>query len=132
MKKLLIVGLVFLSGCSTLMESYLMKYDPNEYAQITSIRTNAGAGKLTCENESVAKENADQIFKETVMFKNYVQYLPHNSKVILASTYLNNIAQGLTTQYQKAKVSAVFCKLKFESIERSAEAMQQTIGAKPR
>lgn len=132
MKKLLIVGLIFLSGCSTLMESYLMKYDPNEYAQITSIRTNAGAGKLNCENEVVAKESADQIFKETVMFKNYVQYLPHNSKVILASTELNNIAQGLTTQYQKGKVSAVFCKLKFESIERSAEAMQQTIGAKPR
>ena len=132
MKKLVLISVFMLSGCSTLLEAYLMKYDPNEYAQITGIRTAAGQGKTTCDNEIAAKEHADQIAKQTVMFKNYVQYLPHNSKVISASSELNNIAQGLTTQYQKGKVSIMFCKIKFESIEKSAETMQQTIGAKPR
>ena len=132
MKKLLIISVLMLSGCSTLLESYLMKYDPNEYEKITNIRTSAGINKTTCDNDVVSIENAEQIAKQTTVFKNYVQYLPHNSKVIASSSELDNIAQGLAAQYQKGKVSAVFCKIKFESIEKSAETMQQTIGAKPR
>ena len=132
MKKLLIISVLMLSGCSTMLESYLMKYDSNEYAQIAGIRTSASLSKTTCENEILSKEHADQIARQTIMFKNYVQYLPHNSKVISASTDLDSMAQGLFNQYQKGKVSPVFCKIKFENIEKSAETMQQTIGAKPR
>jgi hypothetical protein len=132
MKKLLIISVLMLSGCSTMLESYLMKYDSNEYAQIAGIRTSASLSKTTCENEILSKEHADQIARQTIMFKNYVQYLPHNSKVISASTDLDGMAQGLFNQYQKGKVSPVFCKIKFENIEKSAETMQQTIGAKPR
>jgi hypothetical protein len=132
MKKLLVISVLMLTGCSTMLESYLMKYDTNEYAQIAGIRTTASLSKATCENETVSKEHADQIAKQTIMFKNYVQYLPHNSKVIAASTELDSMAQGLSAQYQKGKVSVVFCKVKFETIEKSAETMQKTIGDKPR
>lgn len=132
MNKLLIISVLLLAGCDTLKESYLMKYDNNEYEQIASIRTTANLSKSTCDNEVVAKERAEQIAKQTVMFKNYAQYLPYNSKVISASTELDNMAQGLTSQYQKGKVSPMFCKIKFEGIEKSAESMQKTIGAKPR
>ena len=132
MKKLLLISVLALSGCGTMMESYLMKYDPNEYEQITNIRTTAGFSKTTCDNEVVAKDRAEQLAKQTTLFKNYAQYLPHNSKVISASADLDSMAQGLTAQYQKGKVSPIFCKVKFEGIEKSAEIMQQTIGAKPR
>ena len=133
MRHILTVGiLISLTGCSTLMDAYLMKYDPNEYQQISDIRTTAFYGKASCENADQAKQQAEVLSKKTYTFKNYVEYLPHNDKVISASGELDKIAQGLTLQYQKGSVSNAFCKIKFDSIEKSAEVMQKTIGAKPR
>ena len=55
------------------------------------------------------------------------------TKVKKASVDLNAIAQGLAKQYAtNNNVSPVFCKIKYETIEHSAETMQKTIGAKPR
>jgi len=133
MKKLILIfSILSLTGCSTLLESYLMKYDPNEYQQITQIRTNASFSKSQCDNTERSKANAESLSKDSTAFKNYVQYLPHNSKVISASIDLDKIVQGLNDQYNKGSVSAPFCKIKFDIIEKSAETMQKTIGAKPK
>jgi hypothetical protein len=133
MKKILIVALLFLSGCSTLMDAYLMKYDTNEYQQISDIRSSAYYGKLSCDNIDESKDSAISIAKKTLVFKQFVQYIPHNDKVINSSIELDKMAQGLKDQYEKSnKVSAVFCKLKFDAIEKSAEIMQKNIGAKPK
>jgi len=46
---------------------------------------------------------------------------------------LNEIAQGLVTQYNISnKVSPIFCKLKFEGIEHSANTIQHVLGGRPR
>lgn len=137
MKKItLLLSVIALTGCSTfadLKEAYLMKYDSNEYLQISDIRTDAYYAKQSCANYEEAKRQADSISRKTLTFKNFVEHLPNNSKVITASVNLDGIAQGLKDQYQKNdKVSAVFCKIKFESIETSAETMQKTIGVKPK
>ncbi len=121
-----------LSGCGILLESYLMKYDANEYKLITNIRTLASDHKQHCANQDISKVNAKDMSLQTTNFKNYSQYLPHNSKVIAASQELDKISQGLNAQYQKGSVSPAFCKIKFESIEKSAETMQKIIGDKPR
>jgi hypothetical protein len=137
MKKLILLSLIVtLTGCASfadLKEAYLMKYDSNEYYQISDIRTSAYYAKQTCNSYEESKQQADVISKKTLSFKNFVEYLPNNSKVITASISLDGIAQGLKDQYQKNnKVSAVFCKIKFESIETSAETMQKSIGVKPK
>jgi hypothetical protein len=137
MKKLILLSLIVtLTGCASfadLKEAYLMKYDSNEYYQISDIRTSAYYAKQNCSNHDESKQQAGIISKKTLAFKNFVEHLPNNSKVITASVNLDGIAQGLKDQYQKNdKVSAVFCKIKFESIETSAETMQRTIGAKPK
>lgn len=136
MKKLTLLAFIFLlNGCSTfnsLLDAYLMKYDPNEYQQISDIRSTAHYAKSSCDNAEQSKLQADVLAKKTYTFANYVQYTPHNDKVIAASTELDKIAQGLVTQYQKGPVSPIFCKIKFNSVEESAELMQKTIGAKPR
>lgn len=129
---LTIFATLLLSGCGTLLESYLMKYDVNEYKLITDIRTLAGEHKNHCSNQELSKINAKDMSLQTTNFKNYSQYLPHNTKVIAASQELDKIAQGLTAQYQKGSVSPAFCKIKFESIEKSSETMQKIIGDKPR
>lgn len=136
MKKiLLILSVSILSGCSTfkdLSDAYLMKYDPNEYQLITDIRSTASLSKTHCDNADISNANSVEISKKTYHFKNFAQHLPHNDKVVSASSELDKIAQGLTLQYKKGNVSPIFCKLKFENIEKSAEEMQKTIGAKPR
>ena len=135
MKKLLLVLALSLAGCSTietLKESYFMKYDPNEYAQITSIRTNAQLYIASCDKPDESKLNAQGLSKQTILFKNQTEFLPYNTKVIASAGELDAMAQGLLTQYQKGPVSPVFCKIKFESIAKSAEIIQKTVGAKPR
>ena len=129
---LILIPIIALTGCSTLIDAYLMKYDPNEYQQITQIRSSASFSKEQCDNVEKSKNNAELLAKETTTFKNYAQYLPHNNKVISASVDLDKIAQGLKEQYNKGNVSSAFCKIKFDIIEKSAETMQKTIGAKPR
>jgi hypothetical protein len=137
MKKLILLSsMVILSGCASfadLKEAYLMKYDSNEYLQIANIRTDAYYAKQTCSDYEESKRQANNIARKTLTFKNYAEHLPNNSKVVSASVNLDGIAQGLKDQYQKNdKVSTVFCKIKFESIETSAETMQKTIGVKPK
>jgi hypothetical protein len=137
MKKLLIASVILLlSGCATfdtLVDSFLMKYDSSEYQQIADIRTTAGLAKNSCDNFDASKQQADVISKKTIGFKNHTQYLPHNDKVIKSAVDLDKMAQGLKDQYAKSdKVSAAFCKIKFETIEKSAETIQKVVGDKPR
>jgi hypothetical protein len=133
MKKLLLtLALVSLTGCSTIQEAFLMKYDSNEYAQISAIRTTAELSKESCDKVEEAKLNATTLAHQTALFKNHTEFLPYNTKVIAAAGELDKIAVGLVTQYQKGPVSPAFCKIKFGSIAQSAETMQKTIGAKPR
>lgn len=134
-----IIALVIVSalaGCSTintLVESYLMKYDTNEYNLITDIRTTAKLSKTSCADNEQSIKNAQLLSNKSVNFVNYVEYLPHNNKVKASSIELNQMIQGLNDRYKKAdKVSITFCNIKFESIEHNAETMQKIIGAKPR
>jgi hypothetical protein len=109
-----------------------MKYDPNEYQQISDIRTHASYYKNSCDNELMSITNAVALATETARFKNYTQYLPHNDKTANSAVELDKIAQGLDTQYRNAKVSPAFCKIKFGMVEKSAEDIQKIVGNKPR
>jgi uncharacterized protein YceK len=132
MKKLLIILALSLTGCSTVMDSLFMKYDPNEYAQIADIRTTAEYSKESCTDPQESQIKANQLARQTALFKNHTQYLPRNDKVIAAATELDDMAQGLVVQYQKGPVGPAFCKIKYDSIKKSAELIQKTVGAKPR
>jgi hypothetical protein len=124
--------LILLSGCAA-VDAFLMKYDPNEYQQIADIRTTAYLSKGSCDSPAQAKLQAETLANKTLTFKQFVQYLPRNDKVIAASVDLDKIAQGLKDQYTKSdKVSPAFCKIKFQSVETSAESMQKIIGDKPK
>ena len=133
MKKFVLVcAVALLSGC-TLLDAYLMKYDSNEYQQISDIRTTASIAKTQCDNPLISESNATVISNKTLAFVQFTQYQPHNDKVKAASVELDKMAQGLKDQYSKSsKVSPVFCKLKFGGIESSAETIQRVVGDKPR
>lgn len=133
MKKFILASAVtLLSGC-TLLDAYLMKYDPNEYQQISNIRTTASIAKTQCDNPQLSNANAVTISNKTLEFVQFAQYVPRNDKVKAASIELDKMAQGLKDQYAKSdKVSPTFCKIKFGGIESSAETIQRVVGDKPR
>lgn len=130
---LLILALITpLSGC-VLLDAYLMtKYDPNEYKLITDIRSQAHKYKEECPNAEQSKANAKHIQGQTELFMMYSEHIPRNKDVQAASNELNEIAKDLNDRYNKAAVSAIFCKLKFDNIENSAKRMQSIIGSRPR
>jgi hypothetical protein len=133
MKKLLAgIAITLLSGCSILDAYLLTHYDPNEYKIITDIRAEAQLFKAQCDDAELSKANAVKIANDTQLFVLYSEHVPRNENVISASKDLHTIAQGLADQYSKAKVSPAFCKIKFASIETSADKMQTTIGSRPR
>lgn len=133
MKKiLLVVSLIALQGC-TLVDAYLMtKYDPNEYQLITYIRSEAQQFKTQCDDANVSKFNSMKTALDTQLFVLYSEHIPRNENLIAASKALDTIAQGLANQYKNDKVSPTFCKIKFDSIEVSADKLQKVIGGRPR
>jgi len=133
MKKLLLLPLMLLSGC-TVIDAYLMThYDPNEYKLITDIRAEAQLAKSQCDDPAASKANAVKVANDTQLFVLYSEHVPRNEQVISASKDLHTIAQGLADQYAKFdKVSPGFCKIKFTSVESNADTMQTIIGKRPR
>jgi hypothetical protein len=134
MKRLLIaLSVLALNGCA-LYDAYMMTgFDSNEYRIIAEIRTEAGAYKTSCNNPLMSATNSTAMAEKTRLFMLYSEHIPKNTNVYNASKNLDAIAQGLAAKYKEtAPVSPVFCKLKYESIESSANAMQTIIGKRPR
>jgi hypothetical protein len=134
MKRLLIaLSVIALNGCA-LYDAYMMTgFDSNEYRIIAEIRTDASTYKTACANPLVAVPNAVAMADKTKLFMLYSEHVPKNINVYTASKNLDAIAQGLAAKYKEsAPVSPIFCKLKYESIESSANAMQTIIGKRPR
>jgi len=127
-----ILSAVALSGCAV-VDAYLMThYDPNEYKTITEIRAEAQQFKNQCDDAVASQINAVKVATDTQYFVLYSEHIPRNDNMIAASKDLHDIAQGLADQYSKAKVSPAFCKIKFTSIETSADRMQTVIAGRPR
>ena len=133
MKRVLIIlsTLVF-TGCAVL-DAYLMApYDANEYLQITEIRTNAIQHRRQCDNPVLAQVNAQAMANRTELYERYQEQIPRNTNGFKSAQALNEIAQGLNSAYVKGPVSPVFCKLKYNNIEHSAEIIQRVTAGRPR
>ena len=120
------------TGCAVL-DAYLMApYDANEYLQITEIRTNAIQYRRQCDNPVLAQVNAQAMANRTELFEKYEEQIPRNANGFKAAQALNEISQGLNTAYVKGSVSSVFCRLKYNNIEHSAELIQRVTAGRPR
>ena len=134
MKKILsILSLSLLSSCAV-VDAYLMThYDPNEYGVITAIRAESRQFKDQCDDFGASRSNAAKLAADTQLFMMYSEHIPRNKDLISASQELNVIAKGLADQYAKSdKVSTAFCKIKFTSIETSADKIQTVTAGRPR
>lgn len=134
MKKFILICLLLgLQGCA-LIDAYLMtKYDPNEYQMITVIRAQAQQAKSNCDNLDQSKNTSLKVTTDSHMFMLYSEHIPRNKDLIEASKNLHAMAKGLSDQYIKSeKVSAAFCRIKFQNIETSADKIQTVVAGRPR
>jgi len=133
MKKILLAAFALsLTGCA-LWDAYMMTpYDANEYMQITEIRTNAIQYRRQCDNPVLAQVNAQAMANRTELYEKYQEQIPRNTNGLKAAQALNEISQGLNTAYIKGAVSPVFCRLKYNNIEHSAELIQRVTAGRPR
>ena len=123
---------VLLSSCA-LLDAYLMApYDANEYLQITEIRTTAIQHRRQCDNPILAPVNAQAMANRTELYEKYQEQIPRNANGFKAAQALNEISQGLNSAYVKGPVSSVFCRLKYNNIEHSAELIQRVTAGRPR
>lgn len=133
MKKLLLVSVFLLSGCS-LVDAYLMaKYDTNEYALVNSVKTKSFIAQEDCKDRAKTLIHVDSIYEKSVEFKNFTFHIPHNEDAQKMSEKLVKLTTDTKEYYQKnEKVSEIFCKARYQQIFRSADTIQQTLGSKPR
>lgn len=128
----LILSAALLSGCALWDAYFMAPYDANEYMLITEIRTNAVLYRKQCDNPILAPQNAQAMANRTELYERYEEHIPRNENGFRAAQALNQIAQGLNTAYAKGPVSPVFCKLKYNNIEHSAELIQRVTAGRPR
>lgn len=134
MKKLLVVlSFSLLSGCA-LVDSYFMaKYDTNEYAAITAIRTQSEVAQEACGDKKKVEVHIDEIYKSSVFFKNFTQLRARNEDTSTIAYNIYLLSDQLKKHYEKNEtVSVPYCKLKLQQVEKGAITAQKAIGAKPR
>ena len=133
MKRLaVLLAVISLNGCAVYDALTMTGFDPNEYYLVTQIRTDAQVYKTQCENPVLAPANAQAIALKTKLFQNYEEQIPSNENGVKSSKSLHEISQGLDDAYKKGTPSAVFCKLKYSSIENAAYVIQHVVGGRPR
>lgn len=132
MKQLALLLVPLLSSCAVYDAVMMTGFDPNEYRIITEIRVDANHYREACANPIMAQANAVAIANKTDLFEAYSEQIPNNADGYRASKSLNEIAQGLAKRYDSPPVSALFCKLKYTSIESSAKLIQNVMGNRPR
>jgi len=133
MKQVLALILIFsVSGCAIVNALTMSKFDNHEYAMVNDIRSTVVVARPHC-GTSEEKPLVQQLYVQSLTLKNYSQYIPKNDPTIKMTSELHEIIQGLHDKYQgQEPVSAAYCNLKLNLIEKNAEVMQRSIGGKPR
>lgn len=134
MKNVLIIAIaLLLTGCNTFNSFLVAKYDTNEYELINWIRTTAELSVETCNNNELSKQNFVTLYRGSLEFKNFTQYLRRNSDTYDLATNLHLLVnQGVDMYATNETVSQTFCELSLDQVATSAETIQKVLGDKPR
>ena len=130
MKKLLPYILVLLIGCSGCAIFNPATFDPNEYALVTKIRTQAMVDSAMIDvNGTCSSTDNRTLYLTALELKNYSQYLPGNEDTI---PLVNNMVVLTKELDSRIKPSVIYCKEKLNIIQKSSEEIQRVVGSKAR
>jgi hypothetical protein len=130
MKKIALTLLVItLSGCTVFDAYFMAGYDNQEYYLINSIRTKAQIAQKSCDKPLETKAQINDIIYTSIELRNFTQHIPRNPEAYKMAGQMVELSEQLKID---EKTSPVFCKMKLQQVERSAEKIQQVLGSKPR
>ena len=134
MKKVTIVLFAFtLSGCALFDAYFMAKYDTTEYALVNQIKTKAQIDEENCGNQILVITQVNELYNNSLEFKNFTMYIPRNNDATKLSEKLYTLTKDTKDYFNKAeKISPIFCKVKLQQIEKSADTIQRVLGSKPR
>ena len=125
---------LLLGGCSVVQpfvdRFMIAPFDENEYGLVNKLRTLAIETKPKCGSDDI---DVNQMYHTALLLKNYSEYLPKNDQTIKPVGLTFQMVSELKTRYDKEqKINKVYCELKTQSIIDASEAIQKTIGKRPR
>ena len=83
MKKLLVLfALLSLNGCAVYDAYFMAKYDTNENALVSKIRTMAELGVDDCKNQLKSEVTFNDLYYYSVELRNFTQYIPRNDDTL--------------------------------------------------
>lgn len=130
MKRLLILGLLALSGCSILHPQ--APFDSVEYSEINRLYTYAELYKSDCSDTTKTHANFSQLSLFGNLAFNYSQDLPYNDNTIRAVGDLNQIVQSANQRIQTGTHSPKFCELELENIKQAAGTVKSAVAQRSR
>jgi|694.fasta_scaffold65777_3 hypothetical protein len=135
MKRISLLILLFaFTGCSVTNQAtavlFPARYDTNEYELINWIRTTAELSVDSCYSTEISRENFEVLYKGSLEFKNFTQYLRRNQPAHDLAINLHLLVDEGYTLYDNQEVSQFFCQTSLLQIADSATSIQQVIGRK--
>ena len=135
MKKISLLIILFaFTGCSVTNQAtsvlFPARYDTNEYELINWIRTTAELSVDSCASTDISRENFEVLYKGSLEFKNFTQYLRRNQPAHDLAINLHTLVDEGYALYDNQEVSQFFCQTSLLQIADSATSIQQVIGRK--
>lgn len=133
--RILLVGVLLLglNGCAMIDAYFMAHFDSNEYLLVDEIKSLAEVSPASCSDRDKMNSIVGNLYLTATKLKNYSIYIPRNEKTIPLTESLYDEVYKLQTRYQNPdKISVVYCKMKLNIIEKSADTIQEVVGSKPR
>jgi hypothetical protein len=136
MKKLALIPLILLAGCTTiksLMSWDVAPFDGGEYDRINHLRSTAVLEQSHCGDVAYMRGVSKEIYDQSIELTLYSSSIPHNSDTVKMIKDLDTITNGFYERYVKnSTVSTAYCQDKLTIIENTTAIIQAAVANKPR
>lgn len=129
MKKLYIILVIMLSGCS-LFPQKVAKFDNIEYSLANKIYTLTGSFKAGCNDPSQTKINFNLLAATSIELMNYSTDIPNNVDATNIVSQLSKTITDASAKFNSDQHSVSYCTLKLTDITISAGIAKNAIAQK--
>jgi excinuclease UvrABC ATPase subunit len=123
MKRLLLLTLLVLSGCSSLA------FDPVQFDRLVSVSERAEKMIGSCKKPDVIDAQTTVLLSDVSHMKSYANHRSKSPEISNSINTLHSLILELSSRYTpKESPSVLYCQEKLENISKTAGAISDTIG----
>lgn len=123
MKKIMLVGVLLLSGCSSL------NFDSLAFDRFVSISERADKLSEKCSDADYVRDHASILLDNVTHMNNYAVHRGATPEINSSVATLHSMVQEFNDRYQKnMQPSKVYCEQKLKTISTAASAISDTLG----